>query len=189
MSALRRGIAAAVLTAAVVGGGASGAAAQGQPYDMVSPSSAMRGGIPSATIGWRFDTETVAVVVPETVKVDNATLRTIDQAIWATEPVRFRRLEVWHPDGRMLYRQPAAELRRTFGARPPGLPQQSLKELGDSLDRAVVGPQGDFTWLQTIAFAVVVSVVAIMLVGVLFVLVSAQWRRTRADTRTGNLAP
>jgi hypothetical protein len=58
-----------------------------------------------------------------------------------------------------------------------------VRELGDSLDRAVAGTSGLFLWLKAIAFAVLCGVVAIMLVVVLFVLVSAQWRRARADAK------
>lgn len=188
MRTLRRGIVAAALTVTFVVGVASAASAQGKPYDMLSfngdPSPAMAAaGIPDTTVGYRFDSEAVAVVVPATLGVSDETVRTIDQVIWNTEPVKFRRLEVWQSDLRVLHRQSYAELTRTLGKRPAGLPQQSLREFGDSLGRAVWGPSVVFKWIQAIAFVVVCFVVAMTLVVVLFVLVDAQWRRARADAK------
>jgi ABC-type spermidine/putrescine transport system permease subunit I len=53
--------------------------------------------------------------------------------------------------------------------------------LSDSLDRAMEFQQGtQFKWVMAIVFAVLCVVVAVMLVVVLFLLVSEQWRRTRA---------
>jgi hypothetical protein len=187
MRTLRRGVLAAALIATVVVGVASAVSAQGTPYDMLSfngnPSPAMAAaGVPDTTVGYRFDSEAVAVVVPATLGVNDETLRTIDQVIWNTEPVRFRHLEVWQSDlTRVLHRQSYAELKRTFGERPSGLHQQSLREFGDSLDRAVYGPSAEFAWLQAIVSAAVVAVVAVVLVVVVLALTSAQWRRARAD--------
>ena len=190
MRTLRRGVLAAALIATVVVGVASAVSAQGNPYDWLSfngnPSPAMAAaGIPDTTVGYRFDSEVVAVVVPATLGVNDETLRTIDQVIWNTEPVRFRHLEVWQSDlTRVLHRQSYAELKRTFGERPSGLPQQSLRKFGDSLDRAVYGPSAELAWLfQAIVFAAVVAVVAVVLVVVVLALTSAQWRRARADAK------
>jgi hypothetical protein len=148
---------------------------------MASPSPIMTGvGIPNGTIGWRFGDEAVVVVVPDAASVDAQTLRNIDQVVWANEPVRFRLSEVRSAD-QVLTRRSYAELTRTLGTRPAGLEKNSLRELGDSLDRATEIQQGTpFKWLEAIAFGVVCSVIAIMLVVVLFVLVSAQWRRARS---------
>lgn len=189
MRTIRRGIVAAVLTVTSIVGVTSAASAQGAPYDMLSLESAAMpmaaAGIPDTTVGYRFDSEAVVVVVPDTLNVDDATLRTIDQVVWNTEPFRFKRLEVWRSDWmRMLHRQSYAELRRTLGKRPAGLPQQSLREFGDSLDRlASYETDGAFKWIVTAAFAAVVGTITIMLVVVLFVLVSAQWRRAQADAK------
>jgi hypothetical protein len=108
-------IVATMLAAAFVAGTASAASAQGQPYNMLSLGQAMgTPSVPDATVGYRFDTNAVVVVVPDTVGVDATTPRTIDQGIWAHEPVRFGQLQVWHSD-RMLTRQSYAELTRAFG--------------------------------------------------------------------------
>jgi hypothetical protein len=123
------------------------------------------------------------VVVPDEVNVDDATLRMIEEVVWTIEPVRFRFLEVRHPE-QVLYRRYYRELTRTFGGRRAGLEEISLQELSDQLERAgglVLGTDTAFTWIKTIAFAVVVAVAAVMLVVVQFVLVSAQWRRARAE--------
>jgi hypothetical protein len=183
MKTLWRGIVVAVLIVTSVVGVASAASAQGEPYDTsswssASPSPAMAAaGIPDATVGWRFDAEAVVVVVPDAVNVDDATLRTIGEVIWATEPVRFRHLEVWHPT-RMLHRRSYADLRRQFGERPAGLPEQPLKDL--SFD-GVGGTDVAFDWVRV--FAAFCGVVAVMLVVVILVLVSAPWRRARTDAK------
>ena len=78
-------------------------------------------------------------------------------------------------------RQSYAELRRTLGKRPAGLEMGSLRSLSDSLDRAMEFQQGTpFKWLIAIVFTVLCVVVAVMFVVVWSVLVSGQWRRTRA---------
>lgn len=172
MNAFRRGVAAAVLMAAVLGG-ASAATAQEHPYDMLSLSPAA---VPDATVGWRLGDEAVVVVVPDA----GVDVRSIEQAIWTMEPVRFRFLEVRSAD-QVVARQSYAELRQTLGKRPAGLEMGSLRSLSDSFDRAMEFQQGTpFKWLMAIVFAVLCVVVAVMLVVVVFVLVSAQWRRTRA---------
>ena len=177
MSTLPRGIAAAVLLVAAVLGGASAAPAQQQLYNLPSLSTEP---IPNAFTGYRLQDAAVVVVVPDAnVDVNH---------VWTKEPVRFRFVEVRTPD-QILARHYYAELRRTLGRRPAGLEKQSLQELMDSLGRTVVGPVGDFAWIKTIVFAMVVGLGTVMFVVALFVLVSAQWRRTRAQTRAGNLAP
>jgi hypothetical protein len=192
MRTLRRGIVAAALTVTFVVSVASAASAQGTPYDIPSfngnPSPAMAAaGIPDTTVGYRFNTETVAVVVPITLDVSDETLRTIDQVIWNTEPVKFRRLEVWQSDlTRVLHRQSYAELTRTLGRRPAGLPEQSLREFGDALGGGFLLPVVSFVRMLAIAFAVVCGVVAITLVVVVVALVSAQWRHARATALETN---
>ena len=180
MRMFRRGIVAGALTVTFVVGVAPAASAQGQPSDMLSPSpTAAAVGVPNATVGYRFRDAAVVVVVPDVTSVDDATLRTIDQAVWTIEPVRFRHLEVRSVD-QVLSNQSYTELTRTLGKRPVGLEKSSLQSLADSLDRATEVQQGTlFKWIQAIAFAVVCGVIAIMLVVALFVLVSAEWRRAR----------
>jgi hypothetical protein len=187
MRTIRRGIVAAVLTVTVVVGVASAASAQDTtPYDMPSLSPVKTGvSIPNTTVGYRFADEAIVAVVPDRVNVDDATLRMIEEVVWTTEPVRFRVLEVRHPSG-VLHRRSYRDLHQALGERPAGVEKQSLQELGDQWENfggTVLGTDTAFTWLKAIAFAVVVSVVAIMLVVVIFVLVSAQWRRARADAK------
>jgi hypothetical protein len=187
MRTIRRGIVAAVLTVTVVVGVASAASAQDTtPYDMPSMRPVMTGvSIPNTTVGYRFAHEAIVAVVPDGVNVDDATLRTIEEVVWTTEPARFRVLEVRHPSG-VLHRRSYRELHRALGERPAGVEKQSLQELGDQWENfggTVLGTDTAFTLLKAIAFAVVVSVVAIMLVVVIFVLVSAQSRRARADVK------
>jgi hypothetical protein len=192
MRTLRRGIVAAALTLVFVVGVASAASAQGNPYDIPSfngnPSAAMAAaGIPDATVGYRLNTETVAVVVPTTLDVSDETLRTIDQVIWNTEPVKFRSLEVWQSDlTRVLHRQSYAELTRSLGKRPAGLPEQSLREFGDALGGGWFLPVVSLVRTLVIAFAVVCGVVAITLIVAVVALVSAQWRHARATTPETN---
>jgi hypothetical protein len=69
---------------------------------------------------------------------------------------------------------------------PSSLDPQTQRDLADWLERHgddLGGPTPEtyFKTLYTAVFAVVIGVVAVMLVVVLFVLVSAQWRRARAD--------
>jgi hypothetical protein len=187
MRTIRRGIVAVVLPLTFVVGVASAASAQDTtPYDMPSLSPVMTGvSVPNATIGYRFADQAIVAVVPDDVNVDDATLRTIEEVVWTTEPVRFRVLEVRHPSG-VLHSRSYRELHQTFGERPAGLQQQSLQELGDQWENfggTVLGTDPWFTLFWTAVFAVVVGVVAIMLVVVLFVLVSTQWRRARADAK------
>ena len=183
MNALRRGVVAVVLMGAVVGG-ASAATAQQQPYDTLSMSPAA---VPGATVGYRLGDEAVVVVVPDA----GVDVRTIDQAIWTMEPMRFRFLEVRTAD-QVLVRQSYTELGRILGKRPAGLEMGSLRSLSDSLGRISEIQQGTpLKWLTAIVFAVLCVVVAVMLVVVLFVLVDAQWRRTRAreDGGIGRVNP
>jgi hypothetical protein len=190
MRTIRRGIVAATLTVTVIVGVASAASAQAvQPphtFDLPSPSPGMAAvGVPGATVGYRLSDQAVVVVVPDTVNVDDEALRTIEEVVWTIEPVRFRFLEVRHPE-RVLYRQYYRELTETFGKRPAGVEKQSLQELSDQFERAAgfyLGTPGAFMWLKAVAFAVVAFVVAIMLFVVLCVLVSAQWRRAPADAK------
>ena len=185
MRTIRRGIVAEVLTVTFIVGVASAASAQDTtPFDMPSPSPVMTGvAVPNATIGYRFADQAIVVVVPDTVNVDDAALRMMEEVVWTSEPVRFRVLEVRHPSG-VLHRRSYRELRQAFGERPAGVEKQSLQELGDqweNLGGVVLGTDNAFKWIKAVAFAVVCGGVAIMLVVVLFVLVSAQWRRARAD--------
>jgi hypothetical protein len=186
MKPLRRGVVAAVLTVTPIVGIASAASAQvvQPPHTFDLPSRVPAAvGIPGATVGYRLSDQAVVVVVPDTTTVSDEALRTIEEAIWSIEPVRFRFLEVRHPE-QVLHRQYYRELTQALGKRPAGIEKQSLQELSDQLDRALgfqLGTPGAFMWITAVAFAVVCGVVAIMLVVVLFVLVSAQWRRAGAD--------
>jgi hypothetical protein len=190
MRTIRRGIVAATLTVTVILGVASAASAQVvQPphtFDLPSPSPVMVAvGVPGATVGYRLSDQAVVVVVPDMVNVDDEALRTIEEVVWTIEPVRFRFLEVRHPE-QVLHRQYYRELTATFGKRPAGVEKQSLQELSDQFERAAgfyLGTPGAFMWIKAIAFAVVAFLVAIMLFVVMCVLVSAQWRRARADAR------
>jgi hypothetical protein len=188
MRTLRRGVVAAVLTmTCIVGVGSAASAQDTTPYDMPSLSPVMTGvSVPNTTIGYRFADQAIVAVVPDGVNVDDATLRTIEEVIWTTETVRFRVLEVRHPSG-VLHRRSYRELHQALGERPAGVrEEQSLQELGDQWENfggIVLGTDTAFTWLKAIAFTVVAFVVAIMLVVVLFVLVSAQWRRARAGAK------
>jgi hypothetical protein len=182
MRTLRRGIVAAVLTVTVIVGVASAASAQDTtPFDMPSPSPVMTGvSVPNTTIGYRFADQAIVAVVPDTVNVDDATQRMIEEVVWTTEPVRFRVLEVRYPSG-VLHRRSYRELHLTLGERPAGVrEEQSLQDLGDqweNLGGVVLGTDTAFKFIKTIAFAVVVFVAAIMLVATILVLVDAQWRR------------
>src|SRR5947207_2012578 len=183
MRTIRRGIVAATLTVTVIVGVGSAASAQVvQPphtFDLPSPSPVMVGvGVPGATVGYRLSDQAVVVVVPDTLNVDDETLRTIEEVVWTIEPVRFRFLEVRHPE-QVLHRLYYRELTETFGKRPAGIEKQSLQELSDQFERAAgfyLGTPGAFMWIKAIAFAVAAFVVAIMFFVVLYVLVSAQWR-------------
>jgi hypothetical protein len=144
------------------------------PFDLPSQVAA----IPNTTVGYRLSDQAVVAVVGDMAVVSDAEQTSLQEAIWTKEPVRFRFVEVQYAG--VKYRRSYDELRDTFGRRPAGLEKQSLQELADQVDRAGAGTDNSFTWLKTAVFAVVVGVVTVMLVVVLFVLVSVQWRRARA---------
>jgi hypothetical protein len=156
---------------------ASAATAQEQPFDLLSQQNPPA--VPGVTVGYRLRDAAVVAVVPDAGLVDRVT-----DAVWLTEPVRFRFLEVRTAD-QVLARKSYTELRRTYGKRPAGLEKTSLQSLADSFGRVgEVGLSTPLKWLAAIVVAVFAVVVAVMLVVVSFVLVSAQSRRTRARKAT-----
>jgi hypothetical protein len=59
--------------------------------------------------------------------------------------------------------------------------RKTQQKIIDTFNRADPGtPDNYLLWLKAVAFAVVCATIAIMLVVLLFVLVSAQWRRARS---------
>jgi hypothetical protein len=192
MRALRRGVVIVTLAVTVIVGVAAAASAQvpqpPQPPSNWSPNP-VAAVVPDATTNYRIGDQAVEVVVPNTVVVDDAMLRSIEEVIWTSEPVRFRLLEVRHPE-QVLHQRYYRDMRRAFGERPAGLEQLSLQELYDGLASAQGFYFGTFFLaIKAIAFAVVGFVVAIMLLVVVMVLVNAQWRRTTGTGASGVSRP
>jgi flagellar basal body-associated protein FliL len=169
---------------------AAGAWAQSPPpargFSMNSPAGAnllTQEGVTDTKVGYRFSDQTIGVVIPDTTPLTPDTLNTIDQVLWRTERFHFHYLDVENSSVRLSH-QSYAELAQNLGARPPGYEIMSLATYGRALNKLdpVIGADsgGTVAWLWTIL--VVVGVIAVMLLflAVLFMLVSAAWRRRRA---------
>jgi hypothetical protein len=191
MRALRRGVVVVTLAVTVIVGVAAAASAQvpqpPQPPSNWSPNP-VAAVVPDATTNYRIGDQAVEVVVPNTVVVDDAMLRTIEEVIWTSEPVRFRLLEIRHPE-QVLHQRYYRDMRRAFGERPAGLEQLSLQELYDLGSAQGFYFGSFFLAVKAIAFAVVGFVVAIMVLVVVMVLVNAQWRRTTGTGPSGVSRP
>jgi hypothetical protein len=187
---MKRILIATVITVMTVIALEAGARAQSPPpargFSMNSPAGAnllAQEGLADTKVGYRFSDQTIDVVIPDTTPLTPDTLNTIDQVLWRTERFHFHSLDVENSSVR-LSRQSYAELAQNLGARPPGYEIMSLATYGRALNKldSVIGTDsgGTVAWLWTMLVVVGVITVTLLFLAVVFMLVSAAWRRQQA---------